>query len=173
MMIKKKKCANVTVTEIDITVAANADVFVIPNHASTVNEFVFGKDTRKETVCNVCFANGVSYDPETDKLIQLWMVSDDLQSDNIEDHGFISNFNGKEYRCHLPAYCHSLPKKLLPSKEGETKRIIIPNCIATERSRDADEEINFDLILNITASQTKYRYKNFGNFEDAVRYVLS
>ena len=157
----------------NIKVTANADVFVIPNHASTADEFIFGKETRKETVSNVCFANAVSYSPEMDKLIQLWIVSDDLQSDNIEDHGFIYKFNGKEYRCHLPAYCHSLPKTVLPSKEGETKTVIIPNCIAEERSHDADEEIIFDLELHLTAAQTKYRYKNFGNFEDAVRYVLN
>ena len=165
-------------TNNNITVTANAECFVIPNHAGTCDQYIFGKAYREDTVRMICEANGESFDSKQDNLIQIWITSDELHSDNVECHGFHIEIDGKDNYCHLPQYSICLPKQVLPAIEGEVKELVIPNCTAETSARwlkknpeAEEEEFQFTLVLNLKANQKEYRYRNFGNFEDVVRYV--
>ena len=157
----------------NITVTANAECFVIPNRASNCENYVFGKAHREDNVRAIVEASGETFDVTNDQLIQLWITSDELHSDNIECHGFHTMIDGEDVYCHLPSYSSCLPKQVLPKAEGVTKRIVIPRCTAETSRRwlhdnpEAEEkEFEFTLILNLTANQKSYRYRSFGNFED-------
>lgn len=154
------------------TVEAYAKCFIIPNHAGTIESYIFGGDYRKEVVKSICDANLMEFN-EKAKLVQIWFVSEDLHSNNLSDHGFYTTIDGEEYRCHLPSYSCCLPKGVLPTHENDIVELIIPNCTAEpdRRKSDKKEEIVFDLHLNLEADQLNYRYASFGRFEQVLDYV--
>lgn len=156
----------------------NAAVFVVPNEAGYCREFWFksaGERAEKHSKA-LCSQKGIEFDPENDKLVQVWFVSkynenlgndylkeDNLGSDNLGDHGF--RMDGKPYGfrySHLP---YSLIKDM---KEGDTMDLEFE--VFTE---DEDDNRTYDTIkLHITFDQRSYRYQRFGNFEDVVRKVV-
>lgn len=156
----------------------NAAVFVIPNAAGYCRQFWLksvGERVEKYSKA-LCSQKGIEFDPEHDKLVQVWFVSkynenlgndylkeDNLGSDNLGDHGF--RMDGKFYGfrySHLP---YSLIKGM---KEGDTMDLEFE--VFTDDEKDYR---TYDTIkLHITFDQRSYRYRNFGKFEDVVRKVV-
>lgn len=154
-----------------------AGAFVIPNASGVAGDFLI-KSFRERTIkkmADICHQFGQEYDPDTDKLIQLWFHSDyedgenkderRLGSDNLSCHGF--KIDGRYYYFDY----NYLPYKILKNvKEGDILTIKF-DC---ERDADKDEyEIEkVPLVMDIKFEQLPYRYRNKGRFEEAVRYVL-
>lgn len=163
-------------------VVANAEVFIVPNRASLASDY-FSEDHKKKVINDItemCTINGKEYRPDVDRLIQLWYVSaDDLETDNMGDHGFnVYDSEGNKYRCTINRLFANLPAIVLPSKEGETVTITLPGCTGRKMPKDRrtetisdDSNVEFDLILNLTANQESYRYCRFGTFEHVMKEV--
>ena len=105
-MVELKKLDNGT-----FQASANADIFVIPNHAAHIADYLCGKEQRQEQMEAICKANLLEFNSESDWLVETWMTSEDLESDNVADHGFTIYMNGKEMRAELPyGTWRNLPK---------------------------------------------------------------
>lgn len=127
-----------------------AEAFIIPNKVDT-----FKKENHLHLNAKLARWGIVEKFQEEESIIQLWITSD--ESDSWADHGAPKElFNtleptGKNY---FPQY---FPYSIFKDKkEGETITILL----------DGKHE------LNLTLAQTKYRYKSFGNFEDALSFVI-
>ena len=156
----------------------NAAVFVVPNAAGYCSQFwlkSIGKRVEKYSKA-LCSQKGIEFDPEHDKVVQVWFVSkydedlrndylkeDNLGSGNLGDHGF--RIDGKHYNFR---YSH-LPYPLIKNmKEGDTMDLEMEVM-----SEDENDNHTYDTIkLHITFDQRSYRYRSFGNFEDVVRKVV-
>ena len=126
-----------------------ADVFIIPNTIGT-----FKKEEHNHLNAKLARWGFSERFKEGDTIIQIWIASD--ASDNWADHGAPQEiFNlleptGKNY---FPQY---FPASIFQNKkEGETVDLMLEGVHQ----------------LTLTCNQLNYRYKNFGNFEDAYNYV--
>lgn len=165
----------------------NAAVFVIPNGAGYCNEFLLDsfKERYKRYCTDLCAQKGIKFDPEKDQLVQVWFASEydenldnaslkdnNLGSDNLEAHGFLINDNHYRFR-----YGY-LPYPLIKDvKEGDTMDLefeINKEYVKEGKKRrylETDEESE-RIKLHLIFDQRSYRYRNFGNFEEVVKYVL-
>jgi hypothetical protein len=152
------------------------EIFIIPNHAGLVKDYLF-KEEELERATSLCKANGKEFDENNDWIVETWFLSEEVGSDNIPDHGFSVNINDKKYRIFSGELSRHIPAKLLPSKEGEPVSITFENIDAYEmnhedvRKRFHDNPEKLDITLNLTAAQEKYRYGNFGKFEEVLSKV--
>lgn len=170
------KTTTQVVTRTNVTIEAEADVFIIPNKLYKLKPKYMTELNRIVNVRKIALANNLVYDYEADDVIQLWFVSDDLDSENLGDHGFRFYIEDDKYL--VPPseskILSCLPKKMFEGlREGETRTILIPmNDTEIHNCNTGDEEkVDIELRLTITAAQSKYRYKNFGNFEDTLSMV--
>ena len=171
--------AKMTIENGKNVVRANAEIFIIPNSAAKCTGFLGSYVERSEekgiTICN---ANNKSFDPKKDYFIETWVVSNkdiegaNLGSDNLADHRFIFKVNDNTYIGEFGDLSRYFPEKVLPTKEDETVELIYPDLEASNYD-NRDDEITFDLHLNLTAKQLKYRYRNFGTWEDTMIKVIS
>lgn len=156
-----------------------AGAFVIPNASAVASDFLI-KSFMERTVkkmADICRQFGQDYDPDKDKLIQLWFHSDyedsknkderRLGSDNLSCHGF--KIDGRYYYFDY----NYLPYKILKDiKEGDVLTIEF-DC-----ERDVEDDIEYGsvekvpLVMDVKFEQLPYRYRNKGRFEEAVKYVL-
>lgn len=156
----------------------NAACFVIPNEAGYCRQFWLksvGERVEKYSK-DLCSQKGIEFDPEHDKVVQVWFVSkynedlkndylkeDNLESDNLGDHGF--RIDGKHYDFRYSYLPYPLIKDM---KEGDTMDLEMEVV-----SKDEDKNHIYDTIkLHITFDQHSYRYRRFGNFENALRRVV-
>lgn len=170
------KTTTTQVTKTNIVIEAEADVFIIPNKLYKLNPKYMTELNRIVNVRKIALANNLVYDYEADDVIQLWFVSDDLGSDNLGNHGFRFWVENDRYWVHSSEskILSCLPKKMFEGlREGETRTILIPmNDTEIQNCNTGDEEkVDIELRLTITAAQSKYRYKSFGNFEDTISMV--
>ena len=155
------------------TIERNADLFIIPNSRGTwYSNFVLPKKDLER------FCKYNNLDHEIERFIQIWIISDseEFYTENFKDHGAILRDNGKVshiafYNCDLVSY---LPYSLIAKmKEGDTIRvnfgIVTPNEDRINNEDEIKEE--YELVLNLKASQLKYRYRNYGTFEEVLRKV--
>lgn len=169
----KMKINTTNVTRKNVVIEASADVFIVPNSAFKLNPNYVTEMRRIIDISNVMRANNLVYDYDKDDIIQLWFTSkEELKSENLGDHGFrFKTEDGDEFSI-FPCdakIVEMLPRKMFAGlREGESRTIFIPmkDCTAYNRITDKDEKIDIDLRITVTAAQTKYRYKRFGNFED-------
>ena len=145
---------------------ANAEVFVIPNSANKVSEYTFRSVI--DNAHRMCENLGMEFDEKNDKLAQFWTSSDDLDTENLSCHGFSFEVDGQEvYSEYIP---ECIPVKIYKDiKEGESREVIYEfegHIYEPKSSR-----VPVRLVLNVTAAQSKYRYRRFGNFEDVLEDV--
>lgn len=157
----------------------NVAVFVIPNSAGYCRQFWLksvGERVEKYSK-DLCSQKGIEFDPEHDKVVQVWFVSrydenlendylkdDNLGSSDMSSHGF--RMDGEHYDFRYPY----LPLPLIKDvKEGDTMDLEFE-----VETRDIDDNIRVSdtIKLHITFDQRSYRYRSFGNFEDVVRKVV-
>ena len=156
----------------------NAACFVVPNAAGYCRQFWLKsiRERVEKYSKALCSQKGIEFDPEHDKVVQVWFVSrydedlgndylkeNNLNSSDMSSHGF--RMDGKHYNFR---YCH-LPYPLIKDvKEGDT--IDLEFGVST---KDEDDNRTYDTIkLHVTFDQRSYRYRSFGNFEDVVRKVV-
>lgn len=141
--------------------------FVIPNSSGLVSNFIVNSlATRtKAQMEEICAQFDMDFDPEKDRIIQMWFHSDELGSDNLECHGFDYGEDSYDFR-----YGY-LPYKILKDvKEGDTLTIEF-NCYKIEDG-DFRNGRKIQLTMDVKFEQLPYRYRNKGRFEEAVKYVL-
>lgn len=123
----------------------DGEFFVVPNRAVKLENYAQYVQKRIDMLAR---SNGIELAPD-DEIVEVWIVNED--TDNLVDHGVrvIDEW--------VRPICGLVPLKLIKKmKEGETIGIMMP-C-----------NKNKLLSCYLTAAQKKYRYKNFGNFEDAL-----
>ncbi len=167
----------------------NAAVFVIPNGAIYCHEFAINSQVERyiRYCTDLCEQKGIKFDPDNDPIVQVWFTSsynedlcndylkdDNLKSDNLEAHGFWTDGAYYSFR-----YGY-LPLPLIKDiKEGDNmdlefeveKEIVIKDGKRKYLEYGYGEKNRIN--LHITFDQRSYRYRNFGNFEDVVRKVVS
>lgn len=137
-------------TKNDINIV-HGDVFIVPNHAIKFVNLI-GKGNCEKIAAD----NGVVLSDDT-KFIQVWIVSDELGTDNLRDHGAFVLCDGVETR--IQPRVGILPIELFDGKK-EHDRIYL-----------MFEEKGMDFQMNLQLCQSKYRYKRFGSFEEVLEAV--
>ena len=138
------------------------DAFVVPNQATTFGRLKeWGKQVWLKKLAEL---NEIEMDDD-DRMVEIWMVSeDDLKSTNLRDHGF--KINGKH--AHIGS-CY-LPAKIFYGKvEGDSIRLTFPVYVGAPYLDGETEET--EMTADVTLNQKAYRYRRFGNFEDAMVYA--
>lgn len=164
-----------------INATANAEIFIIPNRACKLSGILdFAKDKFRKLGEDVCASSGTSFDESKDYFVETWITAEeDLGSENLADHGFRIKLSDNQYvRVCGGEISRDIPSSLLKDlREGkETVQITFNNLqgkIITNKDYDNAVEATVNLTLNLTAAQRKYRYRNYGNFEDTLREVCA
>ena len=146
-------------------VVADAEMFIIPNGAAKLEDFIVNRDKLKSIAVEMCHNNnGTEFNEEKDRFVELWMCSEDLDSDNLSCHAPSFEYEGVNY---IMSFCNYnyIIDKLIDIKEGETISLKFNNM------KLRGSECIANVTLNLTASQTKYRYRSFGNFQKALAAV--
>lgn len=143
-----------------VNIQFNGSVFIIPNHAGTVDGFVVSKDKYRKFMEDLCDLNSdQKFDPE-DNLVQVWIHSEDLNCDNVTRHNPCVKHNDKEYW--LEPMAEYIPSSLLRGhKEGDTIQFTYP----------LEDEENVTATINMKLEQLPYRYGSFGSFEEVLDKV--
>ena len=176
---KEVKKVSDEVFEVDVD--ATAEFFIIPNRACKLDDKTESGNARICRVNEFLDMNSFDrYDPTNDKVIQIWIVSeDDLDSNNIGDHGFYVTVPGIGIRFDKVGVSNThFITKYIPEKcirgmtEGESKIFkyrFKEDRVNTEGGSEVCVIVN--LTLTLTANQQGYRYKSFGKFEDVLYHV--
>lgn len=152
-------------------IEANVDLFIIPNSPSKFLEgFQYENaapgymNLRDDNIDRIAKLNGVEI-CKGERLIQVWLTSkEELGSDNLNDHGFeATTENGEKVRLHFR--CHSIPATMLLGKsEGEVFDMKI-KCYDMDKNE-------YELLMHVKCSQSEYRYRRFGNFENVLANLV-
>lgn len=159
---------------IDISngISINADLFIIPNSASKIEDLLdFVRDENLKRMQNICELNNMSFNPEKDYLIETWYCSPELECDNIADHSIhVMTQNGED--CIIGVESHYLPSNLfIGKKEGDVIKVKLPVWVRTGSRKNAATDMVAD--FSITLAQQKYRYRRFGAFEECFNRVIA
>lgn len=145
-----------------LNVYANAEVFIVPNRATSLD----GVSSHTRSALTT---DGRMADVETEgrKLIQVWICSDDLGTRNLVDHGAeVELEDGRELQ--IWNIYGFLPEALFENKvEGDD----VEWCYHT-KATIAGGTTAINLHLNLKLNQTDYRYSRFGRFEEVYAHVL-
>ena len=161
------------------TIERNADLFIIPNCGAWYSDFIIPQKELER----FCKYNNI--DHEIERFIPIWITSDseEFYTENFADHGAILKDEGEV--SHIFDNCDRvsfLPYSLIAKmKEGDTIRVnfgvVTPNkdwqefISLVDRNNNNEMKEDYELVLNLKASQLKYRYRNNGTFEEVLRQV--
>lgn len=173
----KNEVSTVNVEIIDgvPTIKANGRIFVIPNHAGSINSLKYhcqdSKNEKIKKLTDLCELNDRDIDDLINEpLIQLWIVSDDLKTNNLEDHGFRFNIGNEEFFGYAYGIGH-LPKSFFDGKkEGDILSLKYKGWYVAKNDGNHNDML---LELNLELCQHEYRYKNFGQFEEVISKVCN
>ena len=152
-------------------ISFTANAFIIPNGAREVSEFIsldkangtyrYLQEFAKLNNTEIC---------DSDKVVQVWFHSNEVDSDNVVDHGFKVTLNDGTQTGIRPSNLQWIPAKMLEGiKEGDSMMLVSPAFTNYNRTRQS----KIDVILHISmiCQQKGYRYARFGNFEEVVKSV--
>ncbi len=152
---------------INTIATVNADIFVIPNSAGKIENFIPFEDSLNE-MKQICELNGYGEFDKNDPLIQVWVC--DNKCENYQNHYPKFTAEGKTYRYNLTSF---IPYSILKNvKEGETIDLDLPVTGFHINEDDTESSIDTVISFKLTAKQTSYRYRRFGNFEEVVERVV-
>ena len=135
------------------------DIFIIPNSICEISDH-FLSSFREE--CKL-ISNINNISEEDPKMVEVWITSDKLFSDNLADHGFI--YNDEPYS----AYCSKFPVEVFKNKsEGDCVELLIP-----VKPRNFDTEQQLVIKIKLKLNQSEYRYRSFGKFEEVLNDLLA
>lgn len=158
-----------------------ANIFIIPNasvKAATEqpkSNFEFWAELEKIWF-NIVFEDKIVSITDNDKFyneswVQVWYCTPESSDSNWYDH-LIDGYTELEGWEPVSQY---LPKSLFEGKkEGDVVTFTLPICRKAWRANPLNHstKIEYDKIkVSLTLSQTKYRYRNFGNFEEVLKRV--
>lgn len=143
------------------------EVFIIPNQGGLVTSWM-SKDNIIKKINGVAELSGFEFDPEKDPIVQLWFCG--MECDNLVDHYIhAEDENGNKVYFRAGNIGH-LPAKIFEGKkEGDSIDLVFP---ATVFCRENDSETDITVKTTVTLAQKKYRYRNFGNFEEVLKKVI-
>lgn len=148
----------------------NADVFIIPNSATTPSECGYWKDKRRRQMQQILAettGDDSAFNDDEIVILQTWTVAEEtLDTESLGDHGglFIGE-DGKEHIIPNGRIGEFFPAKIFADhKEGEVVEVKIPKGYDKFNA-------DFDVVLNLKLSQKGYRYGRFGNFETVFEQV--
>ena len=152
------------------SIESKMKMFIIPNHATLVDEFIFDAAEKKRYYTELSKINESEFDPDKDRIVQLWFVEDENEGcDNMCDHLFRIEDDDTVWMGKIDH--PGLPSPILKDiHEGDTISIKLP-VRAFRRDKRSDEKY-FILNATITADQNSYRYSRFGNFEEVFNQVI-
>lgn len=142
------------------------EVFIIPNSLGTIGGFkecswlktdvsqMYG--TAKHAGLNVS---------DTDKTVQLWMCCD--ESENICRHGIPVTVHDQRIHISIHGF-ENLPCKLFNGKK-EGDQVELFYSFKGTWGDDVEEDI--EITFKLTLAQSKYRYRNYGTFEECLRQL--
>ena len=147
----------------------DVEAFIIPNGAFKISDIV-DLSVRKrvlDKLNSVASASGLEpVNPDVDKLVDLWYVSKEADSENLISYGFeidqstVPRAMLNYFDIHEIA---SLPVKWLSGlKENDSIDLVI------ERDIYKIESYDYKIECHITMTQLKYRYRDRGAFEKAL-----
>lgn len=155
---------------IDNVLEGNLEVFIIPNKGGLVTNWL-SESTQKrmiKDITEIAELNGKEFDPDKDPLVQLWFTG--MGCDNLVDHYLHAETEDSKRIYMRASNLGHLPASFFEGKkEGDEIDLVFP---ATCEVADTDDEIDITVKAKVTLAQTKYRYRNFGNFEDVLRQVI-
>jgi hypothetical protein len=154
------------------------DIFIIPNPSISVSREKprsnFGPWSDVEAVhTSLRFKDKlISSDFESESFVQIWFCTPGNSNSNWCDH-LIDSYD--ELKGWEPRSSY-LPKSLFADKkEGDVITFDLPICRKAWRADLHDRgntRIEYDTIkVSLTLAQLKYRYRNFGPFEEVVKTV--
>jgi hypothetical protein len=160
----------------------NGEIFVIPNCSISASieqpkrNFQFWG--RLERVWqSLCYGSHKIVDSDKnfydESWIQVWYCTPGSDNSNWYDH-LIDGY--QELEGWQPC-CQYLPKSLFEGhKEGDVITFELPIERRWHRSLKSDPEMKSriemdEIVVSLTLAQTKYRYRNFGPFEEVLKHV--
>lgn len=139
-----------------------ADIFIVPNRYCKVADYECLK-SRVNFFHEIGKLNNVSIDDDT-KLIQTWVCSE--LSDNFSDHYPHIKYDGKKISVRILS--DRIPYEIIKDKkEGDVFKYTYPITSDYE-----EEEIRGTVTVTLTCNQYDYRYRRFGNFEQALSVAI-
>lgn len=156
-------------------VEIDADIFVIPNSAPSINDFLeSARDEWRKNFKEVAELNGLQMPTDDDLLIQLWWTDRDKSEeycDNLVRHIFaFEDTEGHIFLGSIPM--EYFPKMWLDGyKEDETFDIILPVVTRKKSSLFSDPNKKDYAKINVRLKQKNYRYAWVGTFDEAVEKV--
>lgn len=155
----------------EIAATFKAAVFAIPNKALFIKELGEGDQEKVRKLAeSLCAANGATFDPENDILVELWFMADEPCFANMR--GYFFNFkdevDGRIWSGNTTTYW--VPMKLVrDKKEGEVFNLKYPINFYCEEGGIPREML---LDMTVSVEQTLWRYRHFGNFEEVLNICL-
>jgi len=151
----------------------NADLFIIPNHASIAKEYILKRyESESKQIADL---NNIPFDVDQTNLVQVW--STDKKCDNMQCGTFHIVCDEYDYSCSLISV---LPRTLFEGyKENDIVTCVIPVYVSSYRKSNEDykSSVVFDdkeqmlVQFNFSLKQLEYRYRSFGTFEDVLEMV--
>lgn len=151
----------------------NADVFIIPNRSISIKDALFN-DTKHLMSRTFSMNYDTSPNEETDLFVEVWVTTPGNDNSNWIDHYVdplweeISKKEMLDGKSQWRLAATRLPKAIFDGyKEGDVVTVNLPITRWTENGTIENAWIKVSLCL----AQTKYRYKDFGKFEEVLRRV--
>lgn len=157
-----------------IGVMADAEIFVVPNKAVRVSDYK--RDDRQRnrlrSLGEKMSEEELSLDSFNDNtpFVEVWMLSKDLECDNMQDHAFSFTVDGQKYIVPSGQIPSRVPINVIDVKENESFTLHFRDLEAYP-ARSNGDSVNVYLSLDVTARQSEYRYARFGRFEQVLDYV--
>lgn len=149
-------------------IECNAKAFIVPNHSGKLEDFLFSSTRKdiKEIATSV-----LGKEPDKDeRYVQMWYVVEDLNCDNLGDHGARVEIDGEKHNIRLAS--SFLPYSILKGKnDGDVVDVVFRNTYNAWINDDADAAGEI-VTMHVTLDQKNYRYRNFGSFQEVLKIVL-
>ena len=169
---------NVTIDVIDCVKAAiahekfSSDLFIVPNRASTPDDYLGRSDAVRSELEHFLQVNGHKLEDEPEQIIvETWGVDKGHGSDNVRDHGIFMEVGDIDVRIY--PMVTNMPYRIIKNlKEGDPLQITVPTVVLCTGSDDDCERFEINLPITVTAKQNEYRYCNWGAFEGALQHAI-
>lgn len=150
-------------------IVANLEAFIIPNSVNLFKDFYF-KERIEYKYKKLLELSGATCDLDDQYMVQMWYVGEELNSDNLVDHGFRIIENGIRYSFTMNGF-DCLPYYFLKDeKEGDIIKVTFPIKLYTDDK--SENAADWTLEAKIKLNQTDYRYRRFGRFEDVLNQLI-
>ena len=145
----------------------NGDIFIIPNR-SFIGEFVFVTTNAKVQMETVYYknqefnTNNVSFDDT--RWIECWWCDPKEDNSNWRDHGIerLEDGNWRLSTSYVPTWLFN------GHREGDIVTFKMP---VHKLDRENELSIYSTVKISVRLAQSKYRYRQFGTFEEVLKRV--